>query len=117
MVGVCTFLTSGLFAVTARQGNYPAVQPAAGGLRERQDCPQQQFQPICKSPPHFRKCHLIYDVAIPDLNPVSQGNEVFTYHREAAFSIFSSFSPAVCCQASICPLIEVILELQDIYMR
>lgn len=115
VAGACTFLTSGLFAVTARQGHYPAVQPAAGGLWERQDRPEQQLQPICKSLPFFRKCHLIDDVDIPDLSLASPRKwELFTYRQEAAFSILSSFSISLCCQASICPLTEVIFEPRDI---
>lgn len=99
MVGACTFLTSGLSAVTARQGHYPAVQPAPGGLRERQDRPEQQLQPICESLPCFRKCHLMGDADTPDLRLLSPRKwELFTYHQEAAFSISSSFSIAVCCQ-------------------
>lgn len=41
LVGAYTFLTSGTSSMTARQGHYPAVQPAPGGLRERQDRPEQ----------------------------------------------------------------------------
>lgn len=36
-----------LFA--ARQRNHPAVQPAAWGIRQRQDCEEQQLQQICKA--------------------------------------------------------------------
>lgn len=72
--------------MTARQGHYPAVQPAPGGLRERQDRPEQQLQPICESLPCFGECHLMDDIDIPDLSLVSPRKwELFTFHQEAAF--------------------------------
>lgn len=33
----------------AREGHHPAVQPTAGSLRQCQNCPQQQLEPLCKS--------------------------------------------------------------------
>lgn len=32
----------------AREGHHPAVQPTAGSLWKCQNCPEQQFQPLCK---------------------------------------------------------------------
>lgn len=39
--------------LAARQRHHSAVQPAAGGLRQRQDSEEQQLQQICKSVFHF----------------------------------------------------------------
>lgn len=39
--------------LAARQRHHPAVQPAAGGLRQRQDSEEQQLQQICKIVFHF----------------------------------------------------------------
>ena len=70
--GRCSCLPNfGLSAVTARQGHHPAVQPAAGGLRECQDGPEQQLQPICEFLSCDRECHLIDVVDIPHLSSVS----------------------------------------------
>ena len=70
--GRCSRLPNfGLSAVTARQGHHPAVQPAAGGLWECQDGPEQQLQPICEFLSCDRECHLIDVVDIPDLSSVS----------------------------------------------
>lgn len=38
----------------AREGHHPAVQPAAGSLRKRQNRPEQQLQPLRKSPGQAR---------------------------------------------------------------
>lgn len=38
-----------LFLTTACQRHHSAVQPAARGFRERQDCEKQQLQQICKA--------------------------------------------------------------------
>lgn len=105
-VGVHTFLISSLFGGTAREGHYPAVQPTAGGLRERQDRPEQQLQPICKSLPCFRECHLIDNADVSDWSPVSHRKwELFTCHQEATSSIFPSFSIAACHQAAVYPFL------------
>lgn len=108
MVGRVHLPNPCLFAVTARQGHYPAVEPAAGGLRQRQDRAEQQFQPICESLPLLRKCPLV-DVDVLDLSPVSPRQRGFP--RIVGRPPFqSSFSLAACSQASICPLTEVIFE-------